>query len=786
MSQDTIVATPKYKIECRKSLFFDNFADGVADQSDWSTSGGSWSVGSQIQLDGATGYVYQQTSTAASYIASMKTLGSTWSDFYIHTNLNIRTASGSIGLVFRKSGSNYYVFKITQGTSNNLRIEDQAGTLIGSAASATISQNTWYAARVRISGTSIACDISTDGENWTEKITVTDSTYSGGLGGLKTYSTSAWFDDAQAYVLEKQITESINQEMISVTITDATDTQASTFTLELQNVNGTNTSLFQPGWEVHVWAGYAENSPDLNKLFVGQIATAVPSLSDSSGDRLIVTGTDLTTELLSNPVTEVYYNKEVGAIVKDLIAKYSEFVTAGLNVANTGYTVDRISFAHKSLFDCIKELALLGDGANQYEFWIDLKKDLHFQLKGATSSGKTLSVGTNILAHDFAPSLVNVYSTIRVFGIGKPDTNNVVQQTTNDTTRAFGKSTTYQKLAQTFILNRPQLFDVILKPTTSTGSPTVDLVVEIQETSSGLPTGNVLGSKIIRNADWLQAITDGVDITAGFDPIDFTPTNTYAIVVRTKDDVLSDTNYYNTRENSAGGYASGQRLYYDGSSWQGTGGGVDLYFKIYPRLPNAIELTNDSNVINYNLHKTFEDTEKFADLRTADSLMDRANLVYQEKTIPPYEGTVTTFGLDDVRASEAITVILPNALISGEYNIKEITHSISKQGYTSTLVLATKFEKVSDIIADHEARLRALEGSLVQTDDSKTQLQGLTDTVEIESDPSTNLTMKDYTANTTNTWFFGDASTCKFTGTTPKFGGGSAGPSGNKIEDASN
>lgn len=783
MSQDTVIATPKYKIECRKPLFFDNFADGVADQADWSEDAGNWVVSSQTQYDGDTGYIYGQDQTGADYITTTKDLLE-WTDYYAVVAFKILTASASVGLCFRKTDGTYYAFKITQGSSNNLKLEKEDGTQIGSLASQTINQNTWYIARIRCSGTSLACDISTDFETFTEKISTTDSTYTSGFAAFKTYAASAYFDEVEVYELEKSITEADNVDLVSFNIFQSTSTQADVFALILQNVSGTNTDLFQPGWEIHAWAGYKENTPDLNKLFIGVIERPTPSLDDSSGDVLQVTGKDYITELLSQPVTEVYYNKDVDWIVKDLISKYCKNVKAGINVQATSNTLERIAFKHKSLFECLKELALEGGGGNKaFDFWIDVKRELYFQQKGITSSGKTLTVGINILAQNFGPSIDDVYDTIRVFGKGKPDDNNVVQQLTEDTTFAFGKDTTYERVAQTFILGATQLFDVVVKPITSTGSPTADIVFEVQEVDgSNLPNGTVLATYIVRNDVWEQAITDTVDITVALDA-DIDPTKTYAIVMYTKENVLDDSNHYNLRENSAGGYGSGARLYYNGSIWTGSGDGNDLYFKLFPRLPNVIELENETIIQNYKINKTYEDLEKIEEIRNYDECKKRADYIYKQKTTVPYEGNITTLGLDDVRAGQTIIVVIPNSNINAAYEMIGLTQIMDKRGYTSTVYLNTKMETFSDILAAHEKRIRQLEAKDIIDDERATQIKGLDEILQITNDPGNNLTMQDRTINT-DTWNFGDLASCAFSKPII-FGGGSGKYGSNRIADAS-
>jgi len=765
MSQDSVVGTPQYQVECRKPLFFDNFADGVADSTDWKEDAGNWTIETQTQYDGTSGYVYVQDNTGASYLSQTIDVEN-WTDHYAVVAFNIQTASGSVGLVFRSDGTNYYAFKITQGSSNNLKLEKEDGTQIGSLGSATIAADTWYFARIRCSGTQIYCDISTDFLTFTNYIDETDSSYTEGMSGVKTYSTEAYFDDMEVYELQSSFTQATNTDMVNCQIKPTTKSKADVFSMQLQNVGGTNTSLYQAGYEMHIWAGYAENSPTLNKLFVGTIEEPIPTMDYASGDTLPISGSDYMNELMGNPVTEVYYSKDVDWIVKDLIAKYCEHIKAGANVQATSNTLTRIAFRHKPLIECLRELAVEGDGTNEYTFWIDTRRELFFKQIGTIDSGKTLSVGTNIIANNFGKNITGTYSKVRVYGKGKPDTNNVVQQTTSNDTIGIGEQTTNQKIFQSFILNASQFFDCVVKPAANTGTPETDLVFELQETSGGDPTGRVLAQYIVRKADWDQAISDATDYTVPLDA-DITPGDTYAVVVYTKESILDDSNHFNISINNAGGYANGTLKYYDGS-WNDTSD--DLYFKFYPRLPNVWEQENEDTKKDHRINRTYEDFEKLEEIRTEEELLVRLQTIYEQKTVVPYEGSIVTTGLDDVRAGETITVSIPNAGISDSYEIIELTHTIDKQGYMSTVYLNTEMETLTDVVSDHEKRIRQLEVRELTLDERQTQIKTLQETVTVDNSPADNLAAYDRDINTTDTWFFGKPHTFD---EPIKFGGGS-------------
>ena len=82
MSQTTAFARPKYKVEVRKNLFNDNFADGVADTTEWIVDAGNWGVVQATQFDGDNGYVFQQSNVSADRISYVNA-GNFWPDYYV-------------------------------------------------------------------------------------------------------------------------------------------------------------------------------------------------------------------------------------------------------------------------------------------------------------------------------------------------------------------------------------------------------------------------------------------------------------------------------------------------------------------------------------------------------------------------------------------------------------------------------------------------------------------------------------------------------------------------------
>lgn len=755
MAQTLALQTPTYRIELRKRLFFDNFGDGVADQGDWTENSGTWTLAVETELDALSGYVYKQTNTSGNH-ASYTDHPLTKTNYTIESNVQIKTASGGAAIIGRRVSSTYYQFKVSEGSSNNCRLEKEDGTLIGSAGSFTIALDTWYAIRMIFSGTSITCSVSTDGVSFTDVVTTTDSTYSSGACGVKSFSSLVWFDSISQYEIKKTITKNSNVDFVGANFTERDGVTADDGNMIIRNTSGANFSLLDVGNEIHIWLGYEENTPSLVKRFVGTIEQLTPSLDGQAGDQIDILFHDYEVDLLSKIITKVYVNRDVAYIFRDLINTNADYVTTSTTDApDTGKVLDRYAFNHKPLKECLDELAIIGDGSVQYSWHINKKLRAVFAEKGITSSGKTLVVGTNILSQSLGKSIIPHRNRIIVYGAGKPDTDNVVEQLTHDQDLSFGKLTTYQKIAQSFTANASEIFDFIIKPTTSGGTP-VDaqkVRVTVQEVDgSNLPDGTILKETIITKAEWEEGVTAGtitipVDAKLDIDRV-------YAIVLELQDSSQkSDTNFYNIRENSAAGYAGGARLHYNGSSW--TSGSPDFYFQLYPRLPNVVTRddfnSQSSDQKGYGV-RVFEDYQKRKEIRTKSAAAERADALMAELSPVPFDGPITTLGLEDVDIGKTIQVTIPNSGISAQdYPVVEMSHSIGKDGFVTSVVLNKKPSLFTDTVGQIEARVKALEAQ--ELDEGGIAAgKGLTETITVTQTPSTELTCGSYYINDSFIW----------------------------------
>lgn len=183
--------------------------------------------------------------------------------------------------------------------------------------------------------------------------------------------------------------------------------QAGNFYAAIDNTNGTYSGTFVPGDEFICYLG-SEN-PVTNKIFTGVI-DAADHESYPSRDIIKLRGRDYGERLTDVTATEVYNWYTPGSIVLDLINKYVSGVTT-TNVQQGTGSIKYVSFKHRPVWDCVKEVA----GYIDYGFWIDEDKDLHFEGIGSVSTGKTLN-NTNTTFSNFSLNKDDMYNKVYVYG----------------------------------------------------------------------------------------------------------------------------------------------------------------------------------------------------------------------------------------------------------------------------------------------------------------------------------------------------------------------------------
>ncbi len=153
-----------------------------------------------------------------------------------------------------------------------------------------------------------------------------------------------------------------------------------------------------------------------------------------------------------------------------------------------------------------------------------------------------------------------------------------VSYTTNNANRLLGYSATYTACGQQVTISQAVNITEIEIYAYKTGAPVDNLRVGIYEVdASGYPTGSALatasigGASLTTSLAWYTlALSAEVPLVAG---------RMYAIQFD-RSGALSSTNYYRVGYNSAGTYAGGIMITYNGSAWANSSA-YDLNFRLY-------------------------------------------------------------------------------------------------------------------------------------------------------------------------------------------------------------
>jgi len=108
--------------------------------------------------------------------------------------------------------------------------------------------------------------------------------------------------------------------------------------------------------------------------------------------------------------TEAATPQDVNIYVDNLRAFKKNSITYQNIDLNAAVTVDHITFNRKTVRECIKQL----QGTSK-DLWIDVNKDLHYVLEGATTSGITLDSNT-IIRGQFIKTRREMWNSVLVYG----------------------------------------------------------------------------------------------------------------------------------------------------------------------------------------------------------------------------------------------------------------------------------------------------------------------------------------------------------------------------------
>ena len=198
-------------------------------------------------------------------------------------------------------------------------------------------------------------------------------------------------------------------ESIVVRSTIGNLNSSSSFNLLYRNDDGLHSDDFTIGDEVVIYAEEDVN-PATVKILTGVIED-IQFKGAPNSEVMVIYGRDYTARLMDSTIPPtVFNNAEVSTIVTSLMASNVADVTT-TNVDVTPVTLNNIRFNHLNVYDAVKQLADLSG----FFFYVDVDKDLHFELLESTSSGVTLD-NSNVVRSTFKENDDTLYNEVYVYG----------------------------------------------------------------------------------------------------------------------------------------------------------------------------------------------------------------------------------------------------------------------------------------------------------------------------------------------------------------------------------
>lgn len=212
----------------------------------------------------------------------------------------------------------------------------------------------------------------------------------------------------------------------------------------------------------------------------------------------------------------------------------------------------------------LEEATLTATSTGTFEYFLNADGATHTDLTGNTLSGTVPTLNAISAQITREPGRIGNCCNF-------PGEVQIAESRTGTDTISFGKVTTYQKVAQSFVATGcGQIQHIRIKRKARTGTPSGNTVVRICADSSGSP-GSSLSSKAVAYNDFNSLGTNESFISLTYSGVAGT---TYWLTF--EQSVPSDTAYENLTYDSSG--SSGVLKYYNGSTWNTVAG--SLYFAI--------------------------------------------------------------------------------------------------------------------------------------------------------------------------------------------------------------
>lgn len=275
---------------------------------------------------------------------------------------------------------------------------------------------------------------------------------------------------------------------------------------------------------------------------------------------------------------------------------------------------------------------------------------------------------------------------------------------TGSTALSFGKTTTYQRIAQSFVAGAAGVinahFEIMLRRLASGGTPANTVTFAIHANNAGSPATSALMSNTqsstnfntTTNTDTMMQSLTGVALVAG---------TTYWVVITASS--LSDTNYWNLAYDPAGVY--GTLKTYDGAAWNTTSG--SLRFAVYKS--GFVDIAPNGNIsVPYN---NFSVRFKMLTTNTAYQAWVTKSLNNSNGQIEMNTSTDIRFE-SDTNNVQQFTVDSGVTLSSGtEHSIQILSNTTGLYLYVDGVLRSTQ-SALSDTVAQRYEYLGGVQGRL--------------------------------------------------------------------------
>jgi hypothetical protein len=172
-------------------LFADSFDFGFGN---WGPASGSWGI---VSSYGGRSRVSRAANNGGESLSLATT---TWTNYTMAAWVNLNNLNGGLGIIGRATDkTHYYELEVKRDALGNpswfLNVRDGGTTTTLASGLLSYSAGTWLRLRLTMIGDTLTAESSTDGENYTQLGSATDSRYTSGRVGLRAWNSAGYFDD---------------------------------------------------------------------------------------------------------------------------------------------------------------------------------------------------------------------------------------------------------------------------------------------------------------------------------------------------------------------------------------------------------------------------------------------------------------------------------------------------------------------------------------------------------------------------------------------------------------